>query len=112
MSRSSTRQIEEPQARVELLPERGAAVDPSGPTGSVQEAVATLPREVLERLWKPSYLERLAHAYWRHLRRISLGLLRIVYAPDSRSVVFAQPPAGSAPLPQARSTTSAPASAR
>jgi hypothetical protein len=88
MSRSSTRQIEEPRARVELLPERETPVDPSGPTGSVQEAVATLPGEVLEQLWKPAYLERLAHAYWRYIRRISLGLLRIVYEPDSRTVVF------------------------
>ena len=70
------------------LPEARAPVDPYGPAGSVQEAEATLPVELLERLWRPSYLERLAHAYWRHLRRISLGLIRVIYAPDSRSVVL------------------------
>jgi len=88
MSLLSTRRIEEPQAQIEVLPEQKAPVDPQGPTGSVQEAVAKVPADVLERLWKPSYLERLAHAYWRYLRRISLGLLRIIYEPDSRSVVF------------------------
>ena len=88
MSLLSTRRIEEPQAQIELLPERRAAVDPQGPTGSVQEAVAKVPAEVLERFWKASYLERLASAYWRYLRRISLGLLRVIYEPDARSVVF------------------------
>jgi hypothetical protein len=88
MSLSSTRRIEEPQAQVEVLPEEKAPVDPQGPTGSVQEAVAKVPAEVLERLWKPAYLERLAYAYWRYLRRISLGLLRIIYEPNARTVVF------------------------
>jgi hypothetical protein len=88
MSLLSTRRIEEPQAQIDLLPERKSPVDPQGPTGSIQEAVAKLPAEVLERLWKPSYLERLAYAYWRYLRRISLGMLRVVYEPNSRSVVF------------------------
>jgi hypothetical protein len=88
MSLLSTRRIEEPQAKIEVLPEEKAPVDPQGPTGSVQEAVATVPAEVLERLWKPAYLERLAFAYWRYLRRISLGLLRIIYEPNARTVVF------------------------
>jgi hypothetical protein len=30
----------------------------------------------------------LARAYWRYLHRISLGLLRVVYAADSRTVVL------------------------
>lgn len=74
--------------QIRLLPEAHAPVDPQGPAGSVQEAEAIVPEELLERLWRPSYLERLAHAYWRHLRRISLGLIRIVYEPDSRSIVL------------------------
>ncbi len=80
--------IETPAAQIRLLPEAHAPVDPSGPSGSVQEAEATVTAELLERLWRPSYLERLAHAYWRHLRRISLGLIRVLYAPDSRSIVL------------------------
>jgi hypothetical protein len=43
---------------------------------------------VLERLWRPEYLERLARAYWRYLSKVSLGLIRVVYAPDSRTVVL------------------------
>jgi hypothetical protein len=87
-SRTRTPRIDEPAVQIRLLPEAHAPVDPHGPAGSVQEAEAIVPVELLERLWRPSYLERLAHAYWRHLRRISLGLIRIVYEPDSRSIVF------------------------
>ena len=43
-------------------------------------------REMLEQMWQPEYLERLAHAYWRYLTRVSLGLIRIFYAPGSRTV--------------------------
>ncbi len=81
--------IDPSSVQIRLLPEAHAPVDPSGPSGSVQEAEAIVPAELLERLWRPSYLERLARAYWRHLRRISLGLIRILYAPDSRSIVLA-----------------------
>ncbi len=73
---------------VVLLPEEPSPVRADGPVGSVQAAEGTLPRELLERLWRPAYLERLAAAYWRYLRRISLGALRIIYAPHARSVVL------------------------
>jgi hypothetical protein len=73
---------------VELLPERRSPVDPYGPAGSVQEAEGTLPRDLLEQLWRPAYLERLAAAYWRYLRRVSLGALRIIYEPHARTVVL------------------------
>jgi hypothetical protein len=59
---------------------------------SKQEADITLTREELERLWRPENLERLARTYWRWLSKISLGLLRIVYSPDSRRIVFLTPP--------------------
>ena len=61
---------------------------PVGPLGSVQEAEVSLAPELLERLWKPGQLERLARAYWEHLGRISLGLLRVAYRRGSRSVVL------------------------
>jgi hypothetical protein len=83
--------IEEAQARIEIRAEHKSPVHPDGPVGSVQEADATLPHELLESLWKPSYLERLASAYWRYLTRISLGLLRVVYEPNARSIVFLHP---------------------
>lgn len=63
-------------------------VSQTGAVGSVQEAEVTLPGSVLERIWSPPYLERLARAYWRHLTRATLGLIRVVYAEDSRSAVL------------------------
>jgi hypothetical protein len=43
---------------------------------------------LLEELWRPEYLERLARSYWRYLNRISLGLLRVIYSPASRTLVL------------------------
>jgi hypothetical protein len=63
-------------------------VSETGAVSSVQEADAAVPSEALDRLWKPEYLERLARSYWRFLSRISLGLIRVVYAPESRTVVL------------------------
>ncbi len=60
-------------------------------TGGVttrQCAEVVLPREELDRLWSPEYLERLASTYWRYLTRISLGLLRVRYTPSSREIVL------------------------
>lgn len=78
-----------PAARVEPLPERDlGSVAPNGAVHSAQEAIATLPEDVLTELWRPENLERLARAYWRYLSRVSLGLIRVAYAPDSRTVVL------------------------
>lgn len=55
---------------------------------SRQVADVTLPREELDRIWSPVYLERLARTYWRFLTRISLGLLRVRYTDHSREVVL------------------------
>ena len=79
-------------ARVKLIEAAESNWDPGGPVTSKQEAEITLPRQELDRIWSPEYLERLARTYWRWLSRISLGLLRVVYAPDSRRVVFLAPP--------------------
>jgi hypothetical protein len=79
----------ETPAQVRLLPERdGGRVPPAGAIHSAQEAVVVLPPETLEEIWRPEYLERLARAYWRYLSRISLGLIRVVYGDDSRTVVL------------------------
>jgi hypothetical protein len=81
--------MHETQAKVELLPERDRTpVAPEDAVESTQEAIATLPEDVLAELWRPEYLERIARAYWRYLSKISLGLIRVVYAPDSRTVVL------------------------
>jgi hypothetical protein len=60
--------------------------------GSKQVAEVTLPHSELERIWSPEYLERLARTYWHFLTRVSLGLLRVLYTPDSREVVLLRRP--------------------
>jgi hypothetical protein len=73
--------------RILREPERDH-VPETGAVSSVQVADVAIPRRVLDRLWKPEYLERLARSYWRFLSRVSLGLIRVVYAPGSRTLVF------------------------
>jgi hypothetical protein len=74
-------------ASVEIVhvPEQG--YKPDGTVTTRQEAELTLPRDTLDRLWTPENLENLARTYWAFLTRISLGLLKIRYGPDSREVV-------------------------
>jgi hypothetical protein len=81
------------RATVRLLPEaQQGPVHPQGPVGSVQEAELSIDADLLESLWKPAYLDRLARSYWVYLRRASLGLLRVAYGPGSRSIVLLIPP--------------------
>jgi hypothetical protein len=78
---------------VELVPEpKSTAIPRTGAVASVQEAQVSILGSALEPLWRPDHLERLARSYWRYLGRVSLGLLRTVYAPDSRTVVLVAPP--------------------
>lgn len=79
-------------ARVKLIDAPESRWEPGGPVTSKQEAEVTLPRRELERIWNPEYLERLARTYWRWLSKISLGLLRVVYTPTTRRIVFLTPP--------------------
>ena len=50
-------------------------------------ADVTLPARA-EKIWSPEYLERLARTDRSFLSRFSLGLIRVLYYPDSRDVVF------------------------
>jgi hypothetical protein len=79
-------------ARVKLVRSPESQWEPGGPVTSKQEALVTLPRRELDRLWSPEYLERLARTYWRWLSKISLGMLRVVYTPTTRRIVFLTPP--------------------
>ena len=79
-------------ARVKLIKSPESDWDPGGPVTSKQEAEITLSRQEFERVWNPEYLERLARTYWRWLSKISLGLLRVVYTPTTRRIVFLTPP--------------------
>jgi len=75
-------------ARVRLVEVEEQRVPLSGAVKSVQEAEVTVPRAMLDALWRPEYLERLARAYWLHINRATLGLVRIVYTPVSRAAVL------------------------
>ena len=75
------------RARVSIVgkPENSSAPDHSVTTKQVADI--TLPREELDRIWNVEYLERLAGTYWRFITRVSLGVLRVLYGPDSREIV-------------------------
>ena len=60
----------------------------TGAVGSAQEAEAILPPGAPESLWGRGHLERLERGYWRFLTRISLGLIRVVRTPASRTVTL------------------------
>jgi hypothetical protein len=76
-------------ARVRLVrAEESERVPETGAVSSVQEAEITMPRELLDQLWKPENLERLARSYWRWLSYVTLGLIRVVYTEDSRTAVL------------------------
>jgi hypothetical protein len=79
-------------ASVRLLRPNGSErVSEIGAVSSVQEAEVTLPGSALERIWSPHHLERLGRAYWRHLTRATLGLIRVAYGEDSRTVALLHP---------------------
>jgi hypothetical protein len=80
------------RARVQIVKVDQPASAPEEGIGSRQMAEVTLPRSELDRIWSPEYLERLARTYWHFLTRISLGLLRVLYTPDSREVVLLRRP--------------------
>jgi hypothetical protein len=63
-----------------------------GAVRSVQTGELTLPAAALEQLWSPLQLERLARTYWRFLTRVTLGLIRVDYRADRRTVVLLRRP--------------------
>lgn len=76
-------------ATVRLVDEPARAhVPESGSVDSVQEAEVLLPESTLKPLWSRQHLERLARAYWRYLHRVTLGLVRVTYERDARSVIL------------------------
>jgi hypothetical protein len=82
-----------PAAEVRLLAAgESERVPHTGAIGSVQEAEVDLPREALDRLWRPPNLERLAAAYWRHVTRATLGLFKVEYGSNWRAIVLVSRP--------------------
>jgi hypothetical protein len=76
------------RAHVQILDVPHSGYAPDGSVTSQQSALVSLPRQELDRLWTPEYLERLARTYWRFLSRVSLGLLRVLYTHTSREIVL------------------------
>ena len=60
----------------------------TGAVCSVQRADLTIGRRELAEIWTPMHLERLARTYWRFLSRVTLGLVRVHYTAERRSVVL------------------------
>jgi hypothetical protein len=61
-------------------------IDERGAVRSIQSAEVVLQDEVIDELWSPRSLERLARTYWRFLIRATLGIVRIYYEEDARYV--------------------------
>jgi hypothetical protein len=63
----------------------------TGAVRSVQTAEVVLPADRIDALWAPEYLERLARTYWRFLTRATLGIVRVFYTEQERSVCLLLP---------------------
>jgi hypothetical protein len=77
-----------PAQSVIVSPRKSTVIQRDGAVRSVQSAVLTMTATDLERIWTPANLENLARTYWRFLSRVTLGLIRVKYTADSRSVMF------------------------
>jgi hypothetical protein len=77
-----------PGRTVIISPRRSTVIATDGSVRSTQAARLTLSRGDFRRLWKPTNLENLGRTYWRFLSRATLGLIRVVYGHDERSVVL------------------------
>lgn len=71
-----------------ISPRRSTVLAKDGTVTSVQSAELSMPRERLDRLWIRANMENLARTYWRFLTRVTLGLIRVDYGTDERSVVL------------------------
>ncbi len=77
-----------PARAVIVSPRQSTVVARDGAVRSVHTAELTMAGAELERLWKATNLENLARTYWRFLSRVTLGLIRVVYGENERSVVL------------------------
>jgi len=77
-----------PAQAVIVSPPKSTVVARDGAVRSVQLAELTLAEEDWRRMWNAANLENLARTYWRFLSRVTLGLIRVVYGENERSVVL------------------------
>jgi len=71
-----------------VSPPKSTVIAKDGAVRSVQLAELTLAEPDFRRLWNATNLENLARTYWRFLSRVTLGLIRVVYGENERSVVL------------------------
>jgi len=71
-----------------VSPRTSTVVARDGAVRSVQSAEFSISARDFERLWSTANLENLARTYWRFLTRVTLGLIRVVYGQNERSVVL------------------------
>jgi hypothetical protein len=81
-----------PAQAVIVSPGSSTVIARDGAVRSVQSAELTVARADLDRLWNAANLENLARTYWRFLSRVTLGLIRVVYGENERSVVLVTRP--------------------
>jgi hypothetical protein len=77
-----------PAHAVIVSPRRSTTIAGDRGVRSVQSAKLTMHDDELRRLWTPANLENLGSTYWRFLTRAMLGLIRVIYDEDTRSVVL------------------------
>jgi hypothetical protein len=77
-----------PARAVIVSPRKSTVIQRDGAVRSLQSAELTVDECDMDDLWTAANLENLARTYWRFLSRVTLGLIRVVYAADSRSVVL------------------------
>ena len=71
-----------------VSPPKSTVIAKDGAVRSAQLAELTLAEADWRRMWNATNLENLARTYWRFLSRVTLGLIRVVYGENERSVVF------------------------
>lgn len=77
-----------PARSIIVTPRKSTLIAKDGAVRSVQSARLTLSQADLDDLWSPANLENLARTYWRFLTRVTLGLVRVRYSDNDRSVVL------------------------
>ncbi len=81
-----------PASATILSQSESTRIGADGAVHSVQSARIRLPPAELERLWTPAQLENLGRTYWLFLARVTLGLIRVLYSHDARTVVLVARP--------------------
>ncbi|MDQ6730317.1 MAG: hypothetical protein M3022_08440 [Actinomycetota bacterium] len=80
-----------PAQTVIVSPRRSTVVSGDGQVSSVQSADLSVQPSDLGRIWGTANLENLARTYWCFLSRVTLGLVRVYYAAETRSVCLLSP---------------------